>query len=211
MDASDNLNEKQQLEQLYARSSDGELQEWAEGAESLTDEAKELLTSELARRGMAIPKAQPKIFAEPELQKLVMVRRFRDLPDALVAKGVLDSAGIESFLGNDNVVRMDWYWSNILGGIKLMVRGEDEEAATAVLNAPIPSEFDVEGAGHYEQPRCPKCGSEAISLKDLQRAVGLTGLFFSIPIPVHSQSWKCDSCGNEWRAEPEESQTSDIP
>lgn len=39
---------------------------------------------------------------------MVAIRRFRDLPEALLAKGSLESAGIECALTDENMVRMDW-------------------------------------------------------------------------------------------------------
>jgi hypothetical protein len=56
------------------------------------------------------------------------------LPEALLAKSILESAGIESFLGDQNIIRMDWFLSNALGGVKLRVREEDVEVATALLD-----------------------------------------------------------------------------
>jgi hypothetical protein len=67
------------------------------------------------------------------LRDLLTIRQFRDLPQALLAKSVLDSAGIECFLGDDNLIRMDWLWSNLLGGIKLRVRQEDALVASRLL------------------------------------------------------------------------------
>jgi len=65
------------------------------------------------------------------------------LPEALLAKSVLDSAGIECFLGDDNLIRMDWLWSNLLGGIKLRVRQEDALEASRLLEGDAPqSESD---------------------------------------------------------------------
>ena len=58
------------------------------------------------------------------------------LVEALLAKGSLESAGIECFLGDDNLIRMDWLWSNLLGGIKLRVRQEDALVASRLLISP---------------------------------------------------------------------------
>ena len=69
-----------------------------------------------------------------EMRDLLTIRQFRDLPEALLAKSVLDSAGIECFLGDDNLIRMDWLWSNLLGGIKLRVRQEDAIVASRLLD-----------------------------------------------------------------------------
>ena len=43
------------------------------------------------------------------MRKQVTIRAFRDLPEALLAKGSLESAGIDCFLVDDNMVRLDWF------------------------------------------------------------------------------------------------------
>jgi hypothetical protein len=57
------------------------------------------------------------------------------MPEAFAAKSLLEDAGIESFLQDDNVVRMDWFWSDAIGGIKLLVRQKDVEESEKVLTA----------------------------------------------------------------------------
>lgn len=140
---------------------------------------------------------------ELEFQKLVTVRKFRDLPEALLAKGSLDSAGIESFLGDDNIVRLDWFISNLIGGIKLRVRPEDLAAAEEILNQPIPEELDVEGVGEYTQPRCPQCQSLDVSFEQLNKLVAYGTAYLNVPIPLHDKGWKCLTCGHQWD-EPQE-------
>jgi hypothetical protein len=70
--------------------------------------------------------------------KPVIIRKFRDLPEASIAKSILESAGIECFLSDDNLVRLDWFYSNLIGGIKLLVREEDAEAAIKLLDESRP-------------------------------------------------------------------------
>src|SRR5215831_10654722 len=76
--------------------------------------------------------------ADPEdrldIRDLVTIRRFRDLHEALLAKGSLDSAGIESFLADENMVHMDWLISNLLGGVKLRVESANIEIANEILD-----------------------------------------------------------------------------
>jgi hypothetical protein len=73
-----------------------------------------------------------------------MVGRYRDSGEAMIAKSMLDSAGIECFLGDENLVRIDWFYSNLIGGIKLMVREEDADTARKLLEQNIPGKFDME-------------------------------------------------------------------
>jgi hypothetical protein len=81
--------------------------------------------------------------ADQEDVKLVALRRFRDLPGALVAKGLLDSAGIKCFLSDENTVRMDWLWSNALGGVRLWVREDDVAQAVELLDHDFSSDPEV--------------------------------------------------------------------
>jgi putative signal transducing protein len=127
-----------------------------------------------------------------------MIRRFRDLPEALLAKTSLESAGIDCFLADDNIVRMDWFWSNLLGGVKLFVDAKDAEAAVSILEQPGPDRFDVSEIGQYERPRCPQCNSVDIHLDEL-RALAYVSAYFGIPIPLRRDGWKCHSCGHQWR------------
>jgi hypothetical protein len=68
------------------------------------------------------------------VHKPVILRRYRDMPAAFVEKSALENAGIQCFLQDDNVVRMDWFWSNAMGGIKLIVREKDAADAAKVLD-----------------------------------------------------------------------------
>jgi hypothetical protein len=80
-----------------------------------------------------------------ESQDVVVIRKFRDIPEAWMAKGRLDSSGIECWLIDDNMVRLDWFISNFLGGVKLQVKQEDAAIANEILERPIPESFDGEG------------------------------------------------------------------
>ena len=129
----------------YASMSDAELIELAAKSWELSDAAWDALEDELDRRGIEAPAPEevPQIEAL-EKRDLVLLRRFRDLPEALLAKGMLESTGIPCSLADDNMVRLDWFISNLLGGVKLMVDAEDFAEASRVLNEPAPEEFEDE-------------------------------------------------------------------
>lgn len=143
----DNETERARLARIYEELSDAGLRELISDANSLTDVAREVLNVELLRRGVEpIPATKTEEKSDAALEStrdqhapkysgpLVMIKRFRDLPEAFVAKSILDSAQIDSFLADENLVRIDWLYSNLIGGAKLMVRPEDAAEATALLD-----------------------------------------------------------------------------
>jgi hypothetical protein len=135
--------EQQRLAALYASKSDAELAELALDQENLTEDALSVLESEFLRRGLRFERQNLAPIADAEDVQLVALRRFRDLPGALVAKGLLDSAGIKCFLSDENTVRMDWLWSNALGGIRLWVREDDLAESVALLGHDFSSESEI--------------------------------------------------------------------
>lgn len=144
----DDQKERRRLADLYASLEGEELEEIAADADSLTELAKEGLRSEMLNRGMHVPPAGKEDSKTPgsrrEQPGPVMIARYRDSGEAMIAKSMLDSAGIECFLGDENLVRIDWFYSNLIGGIKLMVREEDAETARKLLEENIPEKFDAE-------------------------------------------------------------------
>jgi hypothetical protein len=222
--------ERRRLVEFYSYQMDGELEKVAGQAYDLTDVAREALRAEMARRGLSTtfaehargspvasvpsprrgdpPPETPRVGSLPEdeleTQGMVTIRQFRDLPEALFAKGSLESAGIDCALLDGNLVRLDWFISNLLGGVKLQVRPEDVSVAEEILSQPIPENFDVPGVGKYEQPRCPKCQSLDVNFQEVAPAAYLSAAV-SVPFPFHRRAWRCHSCDAEWEDDGEDS------
>jgi hypothetical protein len=197
----DQQRERRRLAANYAAMTDGELLKLARSPESLTELACDALEEELDRRDLEL--SDDELSDAPpaprlELQELVTIRQFRDLPEALLAKGSLESAGIECFLADENLVRLDWFISNFIGGIKLNVRAADEANARKILDEPILEGLYVQGVGLYEQPRCPKCQSLDVNFQELDRPIAYMSAFLRVPIPVQRPAWHCHACDAEW-------------
>lgn len=189
--------ERRRLAANYAAMTDGELLRLASNAESLTELAWDALEDELDRRNLEISEeAEPR--QQLEVRELVTIRQFRDLPEALLAKGSLESAGIECFLADENLVRLDWFISNFIGGIKLNVRPADEANARKLLDEPILEGLYVHGIGLYEQPRCPRCQSLDVNFQELDRPIAYMSAFLHVPMPVQRPAWHCQACDAEW-------------
>ncbi len=188
-------------EEHYREMSDGELDLIARDMEDLTDAAREAMRSELTRRGKEVPQT---MHGEWEAEEPVVVAQFLNLHEALLAKGQLNSAGIACSLRDDNMVRIDWFISNLLGGVKLTVPPAEADEARELLASPIPEDFDVDGVGKYEQPRCPRCNS----LDTRYGALGATLVSESpepnAPIPSGTDWWGCAACKYAWVADEEQ-------
>ncbi len=66
-----------------------------------------------------------------KLGNVVTIRQFANMSEALLAQGCLRSAGIESFLADINMSRVDW---PLTRGMRLQVNEEDAETATGMLD-----------------------------------------------------------------------------
>lgn len=182
----------------YTAMRDEELLELARDYESLTEPAQGALRAEFARRGLEAPLVEDGP-GTPENRKLVTLRRYRDLSEAIVARGMLESAGIEVFLQDENLVRLDWQVSNFIGGIRLQVAEADAAAGLELLEQPVPESIPFSGWGEFEQPKCPKCGSVEITFEGAERGAALTGLWvIGLPLPTGPETWSCGACGARW-------------
>jgi hypothetical protein len=195
-------NERQRLSERYAGMEDGELEKIASELDSLNSAARVVLQNEMLKRGLQPPPQLTDIASsakqQSELPMPEILRRYRDLPEAMVAQSILDSAGIESFLADDNLVHMDWLYSNALGGIKLLTRFEDLDVANKLLDETTPGKFDLSGIGEYQQPKCPKCGSMDIAFEESDKHVKAAGFIVGLPLKSTMRGWTCHSCGNRW-------------
>ena len=206
--------ELREVAERYQQMSESELMDIARKYDELTEPAKAILRDEFARRSLQPPLIDDEGEDVAESRPLITVRKYRDLPEAFIARSVLENAGIECFLQDENTVRMDWLWSNMIGGARLQVATEDEAAANEVLSQPIPSSFPIDSGVDFEQPRCPKCESFNVEPNDRDRKIAATStvfLYYVVPIVLalpllaaqrsmyHSHVWKCSGCGCLWQ------------
>lgn len=132
--------ERARLADSYSRQTDEELEEIAKHEEDLTDIALQSLRSELSKRGLTQDSSeQPPAAdqAEPAFRNLILVRSYWNLLEAELAKGLLEAEGIECFLFDDNMPRMDWFRAIAIGGVKLRVDPKNVDEATRILNESV--------------------------------------------------------------------------
>jgi hypothetical protein len=164
----------EQLAARYAAMSEVELLELAQDYDALTDSAKTALRAEFARRNLEPPLVEDR--AEPASRDMVTVHSYRDLAEAIVARSLLEAEGIEAWVRDENLVRLDWMYSNAVGGIRLQVDARNATAADDILGQ-LPTSIPFAENAEYVQPQCSQCGSSDLSLLPM--------------IPL----WRCNGCG----------------
>jgi predicted RNA-binding Zn-ribbon protein involved in translation (DUF1610 family) len=136
-----------------------------------------------------------------------VVGRFATIGEAESARSALEAAGIGAALADDEIVTLNWLYSNAVDGIKLVVANADTEDAIAILahEATAPEAgTEVEGAdtqkpGNFadgvtqavsldEAPttiECPSCGSSDIArMRRLRLLLFLSAIVLGVGFAV---------------------------
>ena len=127
----------------------------------------------------------------------VVVRAFTNVPDAHVARSVLDAASIPTRIADEHLVAADWLYSNAIGGVKLLVPEDRAEEALAVLDA-IPTDVELPPylSGQDAGDKCPGCGGQEFELVALgSRRAGLSCLVAGFPFISVRRAYQCRQCG----------------
>jgi Putative prokaryotic signal transducing protein len=108
--------------------------------------------------------------------ELETIARFRDLPAAQLAQGMLEAAGIPAFLADEYFVGVNWQLSYAIGGVRLQVPYEHVEEARNILtvdSSAALSELQLSTAPASPTDLCPSCGSTDIRQNKLSRKSGV--------------------------------------
>jgi membrane protease YdiL (CAAX protease family) len=93
---------------------------------------------------------------------LVTVASFDFRADAEVQKLLLEENGIQAFLADDNLVGLNWFLSNAVGGVKLQVAEADADRANEILKQHQPVKDESKEAAAEEDIifACQECGKK---------------------------------------------------
>ena len=77
----------------------------------------------------------------------VEVRNCAWLHEAQFLKSVLDAAGIEALIPNEQTLGVQPFYANMLGGVRLLVHQDELERARELLDseAAVPGDSDTDG------------------------------------------------------------------
>jgi hypothetical protein len=131
--------------------------------------------------------------------RLITIRSYSTPYEASLVQAELESFDINATLADEDTIRLNWLWSNALGGVKVQVSESEVEDALGILAAE-PSYESRDGQDEQESVTCPNCGSRNTHYFLDKRGTFLTWLVLGLPvIPVISKQ-ACEDCGCKWKA-----------
>lgn len=131
--------------------------------------------------------------------EMVIVKTFDNYFSANITLTRLQALGIVCFLRDENTVTIDPILTNAIGGIKLVVRKEDEAATIKTLRS-----FQIE---FLLSATCPQCGSNSFSHVAKPAASNyitaiITWLFTSYAV-APQYIYQCGNCNYECETLPD--------
>lgn len=132
--------------------------------------------------------------------------------EAHMVKTYLESEGIDTEIRDEMTINVNPFYSNAIGGVKLLVKKEDycrgietlkkggyvKEPGIVVKNIEI---LYIEKG--FNEKNCPFCKSENISIKkvpSIWTILVIFVFFINAVFPVFfKKSIQCYDCGREWR------------
>jgi hypothetical protein len=127
---------------------------------------------------------------------LVTVATYNQIYLADLAKARLLDHDIPCVIQDQNMVGMNLFYSNAVGGIKLQVSDLHAREAYNILNG-----FDEKEAGVSIFPECPVCKSEDVLPKRYNSVILVLSFVLFGAQTLFSTSdarYRCNNCGNIW-------------
>ena len=110
--------------------------------------------------------------------------------------GILDTAGIECYLGPENVENVDDFKGDYEAGVEIKVMKFRARFAQDGLRRVVPPEPEEQSSEADEfSTSCPKCNSPEVIFLGLVEGDGKDAT------AKGKNSWSCDACGHHWEDE----------
>jgi len=126
------------------------------------------------------------------MERLVTVATFSLAAEAEAHKLLLQQEGIRAFLGDDNLVTMNWFFSNAVGGVKLQVAVSDADQARKILED---YRTPKDNAAHSVTFACEECGQSITFPRERCGHVETCPACDAyVDVPFHTQSLGRERC-----------------
>ena len=130
--------------------------------------------------------------------KLTTVASVSTIFEADLLRARLEGEGIRAFIANENLIGMNWLYSNAVGGVRIEVELHNEQAAREVIALVRSKEFELEPSGD-DWGRCPECGSNRIEFIQDKRSMAFSWLIAGIPLLFPREKYYCHQCFHTWK------------
>ncbi len=124
---------------------------------------------------------------------MITVASFSKPEEAHLLKLRLEAGGVSAYVQDENLIQMNWMYSNAIGGVRVQIADEDADQAREILQEPPATPHS---AG---MPACPKCSSTDTAPDELPRRLSfLTLLLAGFPFMISTTRWRCSTCNQTW-------------
>lgn len=134
--------------------------------------------------------------------KFIQIASYTYPHEAYFAKSLLEAGGINCVLKDELTIQANNFYSNAIGGVKLLVLEEEKEFALSILNDQyVETEVeDLPKDNDLEETRkiliCPNCTSTNVGAPRLKGAAALISiLLLGFPFPFLIKKAHCFDCG----------------
>lgn len=138
---------------------------------------------------------------------MITVATFSKPEDAHLLRLRLGAGGVDAYVQDENMVQMNWLYSNAIGGVRVQIAETDLEAAREIVAAPPVGKGEVAALSEAELTVCPECSSTGTAPDEGPRRFAFLSMMFSMmmfgvafPFAFLRRRWKCADCGCTWRA-----------
>ena len=125
-----------------------------------------------------------------------VVKTFSSPIEANIAKGFLESNGIDALLFDENTIYINPVLTTAVGGVKLLVSEEDYSNAIQLFE-----ETENEHVKKQSQLDCPLCNSKDIISTNKHNWFALLLMLISFSFTPNSgnhEKHKCRQCNHSW-------------
>ncbi|WP_373882562.1 DUF2007 domain-containing protein [Acinetobacter pittii] len=127
----------------------------------------------------------------------IVIKTFSFPYEAQIAKTQLEVFGIPVYIENEHTINMDWFYSNALGGVRLLVLENYVDEAKSFLEKDFSDELEQKFGESKEC--CPECGSSDIKVNTKgKKSAFLEFMFFGLPLFFFRNGNRCKRCGHFW-------------
>ncbi len=130
--------------------------------------------------------------------------------EAYIAKGLLESEGIETVIRDEFTAQVNNFYSNAIGGVKIDVKESDLKEGISVLKNRGYITEDIESSSkkieivelksNMNKLLCPFCESDNINRnKEVYLLTVIVYFILGALFPIFKRNYICFDCNKEWK------------